>query len=245
MIGPLREQLGDAFDKLHRRENRRRPRRHHHRRTRSAKASMPFKPGSLDAVVHCAGMVNFEASLAKAIDVNTTGVANVIEFCRKHRRRDDARVDLLRRRHRRRPSLRRRHPGELVPERQRNRFNCTARFATRWPPSSASKPSRAISCVRPSFNDSRTTMTESTARVSRRASAQAMGRGASQGSRRKARADLGMAQHVQLHQEPRRAVGVRGARHPRRHGRAPRDHRKRAAPIRSPDGIRASTPARR
>jgi long-chain acyl-CoA synthetase len=43
----------------------------------------PFKPGSLDAVVHSAGLVNFEASLAKAIEVNTTGVANVIEFCRK------------------------------------------------------------------------------------------------------------------------------------------------------------------
>jgi len=43
----------------------------------------PFKPGSLDAVVHSAGLVNFEASLEKAIEVNTTGVANVIEFCRK------------------------------------------------------------------------------------------------------------------------------------------------------------------
>ncbi len=41
----------------------------------------PFKPGSLDAVVHCAGLVNFEASLEKAVEVNTTGVANVIEFC--------------------------------------------------------------------------------------------------------------------------------------------------------------------
>ena len=43
----------------------------------------PFKPGSLDAVVHSAGLVNFEASLEKAIEVNTTGVANVIEFCGK------------------------------------------------------------------------------------------------------------------------------------------------------------------
>src|SRR5208283_872885 len=43
----------------------------------------PFKPGSLDAVVHSAGLVNFEASLERAIEVNTTGVANVIEFCRK------------------------------------------------------------------------------------------------------------------------------------------------------------------
>jgi len=44
----------------------------------------PIKRGSLDAVVHCAGMVNFEASLEKAISVNTIGVANVIEFCKKH-----------------------------------------------------------------------------------------------------------------------------------------------------------------
>src|ERR1700676_5492317 len=44
----------------------------------------PIKRGALDAVVHCAGMVNFEASLEKAISVNTLGVANVIEFCKKH-----------------------------------------------------------------------------------------------------------------------------------------------------------------
>ncbi len=43
----------------------------------------PLKPGSLDAVVHSAGLVNFEASLERAIEVNTIGVANVIEFCRK------------------------------------------------------------------------------------------------------------------------------------------------------------------
>jgi long-chain acyl-CoA synthetase len=39
--------------------------------------------GSLDAVIHCAGLVNFEASLEKAIAINAVGVANVIEFCRK------------------------------------------------------------------------------------------------------------------------------------------------------------------
>ena len=44
----------------------------------------PIKRGALDAVVHCAGMVNFEASLEKAISVNTIGVANVIEYCKKH-----------------------------------------------------------------------------------------------------------------------------------------------------------------
>jgi long-chain acyl-CoA synthetase len=40
--------------------------------------------GRLDVVIHCAGLVNFEASLAKALDANTSGVANVIEFCRAH-----------------------------------------------------------------------------------------------------------------------------------------------------------------
>ncbi len=40
---------------------------------------------SLDAVIHCAGLVNFEASLEKALAINVTGVNHVIEFCRKHR----------------------------------------------------------------------------------------------------------------------------------------------------------------
>ncbi len=43
----------------------------------------PFERGSIDAVVHSAGLVNFEASLERAIEVNATGVANVIAFCRK------------------------------------------------------------------------------------------------------------------------------------------------------------------
>src|SRR5215469_3049117 len=43
----------------------------------------PFKRDSLDAVVHSAGLVNFEASLAKAMEVNTSGVANVLDFCSK------------------------------------------------------------------------------------------------------------------------------------------------------------------
>ncbi len=34
-------------------------------------------------MIHCAGLVNFEASLEKALVANTLGVANVIEFCRK------------------------------------------------------------------------------------------------------------------------------------------------------------------
>ena len=39
--------------------------------------------GAVDVVVHCAGLVNFEASLEKALAVNTVGVSNVVEFCRK------------------------------------------------------------------------------------------------------------------------------------------------------------------
>src|ERR1700680_252942 len=46
--------------------------------------TVAFAHGALDAVVHCAGLVNFEASLEKAIAINTVGVANVIEFCRTH-----------------------------------------------------------------------------------------------------------------------------------------------------------------
>ncbi len=47
------------------------------------KGGDPIKRGQIDAVVHCAGLVNFEASLEKALVANTLGVANVIEFCRK------------------------------------------------------------------------------------------------------------------------------------------------------------------
>src|SRR5262249_20189301 len=43
----------------------------------------PFEKGGLDAVVHSAGLVNFEASLEKAIEINVSGVAHVLEFCRK------------------------------------------------------------------------------------------------------------------------------------------------------------------
>ena len=43
----------------------------------------PLKRGQIDLVVHCAGLVNFEASLEKALVANTLGVVNVIEFCRK------------------------------------------------------------------------------------------------------------------------------------------------------------------
>ncbi len=82
VFAPLREHLGDKFDRYIEEKivvvpgditN----------QGLLAEEAKPFKPGSLDAVVHSAGLVNFEASLEKAIEVNTTGVANVIEFCGK------------------------------------------------------------------------------------------------------------------------------------------------------------------
>src|SRR5215470_2952848 len=42
-------------------------------------------PTSFDAVVHSAGLINFEASLEKALEINATGVANVLAFCRRTR----------------------------------------------------------------------------------------------------------------------------------------------------------------
>src|SRR5271156_3516139 len=82
VFGPLREHLGDRFDRYIEEKIVIVP----GDITNSgllADDATPFKPGTLDAVVHSAGLVNFEAALEKAIEVNTTGVANVIEFCRK------------------------------------------------------------------------------------------------------------------------------------------------------------------
>ena len=42
-----------------------------------------FGDAPLDAVIHCAGLVNFEASLERALAINVSGVSNVIEFCRE------------------------------------------------------------------------------------------------------------------------------------------------------------------
>ncbi len=39
--------------------------------------------GPLDVVIHCAGLVNFEASLEKGLTINVIGVRHVIDFCRK------------------------------------------------------------------------------------------------------------------------------------------------------------------
>jgi long-chain acyl-CoA synthetase len=80
-LGPLRDQLGSRFD-------------HYVESKVAVLAGDIGEPslitdnaemlgdGRLDVVIHCAGLVNFEASLEKALDANTIGVANVIEFCR-------------------------------------------------------------------------------------------------------------------------------------------------------------------
>ncbi|MGA2411192.1 MAG: AMP-binding protein, partial [Candidatus Binataceae bacterium] len=82
-LAPLRDQLGSRFD-------------HYVESKVAVVAGDISEPalitdnaemlgdGRLDAVIHCAGLVNFEASLEKALDANTIGVANVIEFCRTH-----------------------------------------------------------------------------------------------------------------------------------------------------------------
>ena len=82
VFAPLREHLGDQFDRYIEGKIVVVPGDITNAGLLGEEAN-PFKPGSLDAVVHSAGLVNFEASLAKAIEVNTPGVANVIEFCRK------------------------------------------------------------------------------------------------------------------------------------------------------------------
>ena len=82
VFAPLREHLGDKFDRYIEEKIVVVPGDITNQGLLGEEAK-PFKPGSLDAVVHSAGLVNFEASLEKAIEVNTTGVANVIEFCGK------------------------------------------------------------------------------------------------------------------------------------------------------------------
>ena len=82
VFAPLREHLGDKFDRYIEEKIVVVPGDITNDGLLGEEAK-PFKPGSLDAVVHSAGLVNFEASLEKAIEVNTTGVANVIAFCHK------------------------------------------------------------------------------------------------------------------------------------------------------------------
>ncbi len=80
-LGPLREHLGARFD------------RHIEERIAIVPGDIAepgllsdeapaFERAHIDAVIHCAGLVNFDASLAKALEVNATGVENVVAFCR-------------------------------------------------------------------------------------------------------------------------------------------------------------------
>jgi long-chain acyl-CoA synthetase len=82
-MGPLREHLGSRFDRYVEQKLHVLPGDITEEGLLTDEAGAP-KRGELDAVVHCAGMVNFEASLEKALAVNTIGVRNVLEFCRKH-----------------------------------------------------------------------------------------------------------------------------------------------------------------
>jgi long-chain acyl-CoA synthetase len=82
VMGPLREHLGSRFDRY----------------VEERVVVLPgditnpdlvsgdtglLRDGPLDAVIHCAGLVNFEASLEKALTINVIGVKHVIDFCRK------------------------------------------------------------------------------------------------------------------------------------------------------------------
>lgn len=82
-LGPLRDYLGASFD--------------HYVAERVAvlpgditepglviDGTESLGDGPLDAVIHCAGLVNFEASLEKALAINVTGVGHVVEFCREY-----------------------------------------------------------------------------------------------------------------------------------------------------------------
>ena len=244
VLGPLREHLGDRFD------------RYVEEKlsvvcgdiTEDDLVSEGEAParGAIDAVVHCAGLVNFEASLEKALSVNTIGVANVIEFCRKrdaallhvstcyaagnadgHRFEDDIPIDWCPN-GRRNFTLRREIRDALAAvARVEAESHDQARQADELHEVNARRRRRR----RP--------------RSGGRTLAQALGRRTAQGDRAGARAALGMAQHLQLHQEPRRATGVRRAGLDRRDRGASLGHRKRAYAIRSRDGTRASTPALR
>ncbi|MFZ0888751.1 MAG: SDR family oxidoreductase, partial [Candidatus Binataceae bacterium] len=81
VMGPLREELGERFDRYV--EEKIAVVAGDITDPELAADREPLRRGTLDAVVHCAGLVNFEASLEKALSANTEGVANVIAFCRR------------------------------------------------------------------------------------------------------------------------------------------------------------------
>jgi long-chain acyl-CoA synthetase len=82
VIGPLREHLGPRFDDYIAQRVVVLPGDITNPDLVSGNAVLPANE-PLDAVVHCAGLVNFEASLEKALTINVIGVKHVIDFCRK------------------------------------------------------------------------------------------------------------------------------------------------------------------
>ncbi|HJU12396.1 MAG TPA: AMP-binding protein, partial [Candidatus Binataceae bacterium] len=81
VMGPLREHLGASFEDYIQQHVVVLPGDITNRNLVSDNEA--FGEAPLDAVVHCAGLVNFEASLEKALTINVVGVEHVIDFCRK------------------------------------------------------------------------------------------------------------------------------------------------------------------
>ena len=82
VLGPVREHLGDQFDSFMEKKIVVLPGDITDRGLLNEEDA-ELAPERLDAVVHSAGLVNFEASLERAIGINVTGVQNVLDFCRR------------------------------------------------------------------------------------------------------------------------------------------------------------------
>ena len=226
VFAPLREHLGDKFDRYIEEKIVVVPGDITNQGLLGEEAK-PFKAGSLDAVVHSAGLVNFEASLEKAIEVNTTGVANVIEFCGKvgaammhvstcyvagiadgHRYEDDI-------------------PENWCPNARKSfRLDREIRDALAAIERVQAESRDQLRHAEFRGDDDEDANPRESALEHRR---KQWLEATPQTRRPGARAELGMAQHVQLHQEPRRAVGARASRPARRHSGAAGGNRKRAA----------------
>jgi long-chain acyl-CoA synthetase len=81
-MGPLREHLGPRFDNYIEQQVVVLPGDITNTDLVSSDAG-PLGDAPPDVVIHCAGLVNFEASLEKALSINVIGVKHVIDFCRK------------------------------------------------------------------------------------------------------------------------------------------------------------------
>jgi long-chain acyl-CoA synthetase len=83
VMGPLRQHLGTRFDPYVEQRVVVLPGDINNPDLINGDAGLLGEAG-LDAVIHCAGLVNFEASLEKALTINVVGVKHVIDFCRRH-----------------------------------------------------------------------------------------------------------------------------------------------------------------